>query len=241
MPLVHVTKGLVALDIVREGMITPQPCDDLGESLAYFFYGRPAYRVHGDGAVKQAAASPFAFIFKGDLIDRAQHIHALDTGAFQARLYSHVMMEEMNVGDFSFEQDKSRPNKLIHAVHGTRQKYFRADRAGVAAAEQIATPDEFLVHAYVNLLRSPGRNEADDRIGAIEVALGEAVPLDGALLAVVAPDNLWNETFTAPFLTELASRGVQVLAYCFVHGRSPDYYFAMIEAEVRQFLEPDHL
>jgi hypothetical protein len=241
MPLTHLTKGLLAQDIIRDGLIAPDDCKDLGGVFSYFFYGRPAYRVHGDGAVKQTAASPFAFIFDPKLIERARHIHALDTGAFQARLYTHVMMEEMEVGDFSLEQDRTRPNKLIAAVHGSRRAYFNSDRITVAPAEDIATPDEFLVHAYVNLLHSPGRNEPDDRIGTIEIAIDEPVVLNGLLRAVVSPDNLWNEKFKASFLTKLSSRGVDVLPYYFVHGRAPDYYYAMIETEVRGFLAREHL
>src|SRR6266478_2411608 len=104
MPLTHITKGIGAEDIITAGQISPADCAVFGEPLAYFFYGRPAYRVSGDGAVKIEAACPFCFVFNASLIDKAKAIFAFDTGAFSKRLYNHILVEEMDVEDFSLER-----------------------------------------------------------------------------------------------------------------------------------------
>jgi len=52
MPLTHITKGVVAADIANAGVISPHDDKVFNEPVAYFFYGRPAYRVSGDGAIK---------------------------------------------------------------------------------------------------------------------------------------------------------------------------------------------
>lgn len=72
MPLTHITKGVVAEDIMRCGRIEPVDCPIFCERLAYFFYGRPAYRVSEEGVVKAEALCPFCFIFDPKLIDRAK-------------------------------------------------------------------------------------------------------------------------------------------------------------------------
>jgi hypothetical protein len=233
MPLTHVTKGLVAEDIIRAGSVSTADCPVFGRPLAYFFYGRPAYRVSGDGAIKVEAACPFCFVFDGKLIKKASSIHAFDTGAFEKRLYKHILMDEMNVEDFSLEKDRSRPNRIISAVFSSVDSYFNGDTTAIPTAEQGAEAFEFHARAYLNLLASRGRNEPDDRICTIEVLFGKPVPISGMLKAVVVPHTLWKGGKTAPWLDALHKNGVEIAPYNFVPGRSPDYYQTLLEAAVR--------
>ena len=48
MPLTHITKGIGAEDIIKAGEIKPVDCAVFNQPLAYFFYGRPAYRISED-------------------------------------------------------------------------------------------------------------------------------------------------------------------------------------------------
>jgi hypothetical protein len=102
MPLTHITKALTAADIAKSGYVDLVNCDVFEKPLAYFFYGRPAYRVSGDGAIKIEAACPCCFIFNAKLIDKAEAIFAFDTGAFDKRLYKHMLTDEMAVEDLAF-------------------------------------------------------------------------------------------------------------------------------------------
>jgi hypothetical protein len=237
MPLTHVCKALIGGDIARAGRIEPKDCPVFKRALAYFFYGRPAYRVTGDGAIKIPAACPMCLIFDPDLIHRAQSIHPFDTGAFHARMYSHVMLDEMKIEDFGLGRETDRPNQLISALFGTREAYYDSDPSKIPPGDQVAAPDEFLVHAYLELLRSTGRNEPDDRLGTIEVVFGDPVPLAGNLLAAVVPDILWNDKNKAPWLLDLSATGVDILPFRYAHARHPEYHHAMIETEVREYLE----
>jgi hypothetical protein len=136
MPLTHVTKGIGAEDIIRDGSVNPIDCKVFGEPLAYFFYGRPAYRVSGDGAIKFEAACPYCFIFEPTLIRSAKSIHPFDTGAFEKRLYKHVLVEEMNVEDFSLEQDETRPNRVIASLFPSMRDYFAGDTSKIVHPEE---------------------------------------------------------------------------------------------------------
>src|SRR5687768_13496837 len=138
MPLTHVTKGLIAEDIIRSGNVDVSICTVFNEPLAYFFYGRPSYRVKGDGPIKLEGACPFCFIFDGALIRDARAINALDSGAFSNRLFKHYMMEEMNIEDFGLENDVTRPNRVIGAVFSSLKKYFEGDLKNATALRDQA-------------------------------------------------------------------------------------------------------
>ena len=124
MPLTHITGGIRAEDIIRSGKVDVADCSIFNEPLAYFFYGRPAYRLANEGAVKVEASCPYCFIFDSALIQRAKNMYAFDTGAFSNRLYQRFMDMEMNVEDFSLQTDITRPNKLIAAAFTSLVPYI---------------------------------------------------------------------------------------------------------------------
>jgi hypothetical protein len=235
MPLTHVTKALVAEDIIREDRITPRECSSLGDTLAYFFYGRPAYRANNDAVVKMEAACPYCFLFSEDVVRRAKKIFAFDSGAYQARMYKHVLLDEMELEDFSLETDSSRPNKLIRIAFGSQENYFDGNRAELADPLEVAEAWEYSARAYLELLASPGRNEPDDRICSIEVAFGDPVLLKGSLIAVVVPHTHWRDDGKSPWLHQLEVRGVEIVPYTFIPGRHPEFYQTQMEEAVRQF------
>jgi len=233
MPLTHITKGIRAEDIIRTGNVRVYKDEQITEPTAYFFYGRPAYRVSGDGAVKVEAACPYCFVFDAGLILKAKSIHAFDTGAFANRLYKHILMDEMDVQDFSLEREEKRPNRLIARVFPSMKTYFDGGVTKAATPEKGADAWEFHARAYLQLLASPGRNEPDDRICSIEIVFGDAVPLEGNLKAIVVPHTLWSEDAKAPWLEELNKKGVEIAPYIFVPLRHPEHYHALLETTVR--------
>jgi hypothetical protein len=237
MPLTHITKGVGAEDIIRTGSVATSEGGAFKQPLAYFFYGRPAYRISGDGAVKVEAACPYCFIFDFALIHKADNIHAFDTGAFANRMYKHVLMNEMKVEDFSLECDATRPNRIIARVFSSQRAYFDGDLTKIVPPDQATEPWEFHARAYLQLLVSPGRNEPDDRICSIEVVFGEVVPLVGNLKAMIIPHTLWDNDRRAPWLVALHEKGIEMVPYIFVPGRHPEHYHAHLETAVKDLYE----
>lgn len=234
LPLTHISKSLIAEDIVQSGALEVEMCDVFERPLSYLFYGRPAYKVGGDGPIKLPSACPTCFIFDPSLIDKALSIHAFDTGAFNARLFKHALMEEMRVEDFSLEKDTARLNKLIHAVFGSPENYFDGS-IPEDSIDKKSSKWEFLAQSYLSLLVSKGRNEPDDRIGSIEAIFDTNIPLDPHLRAVIVPHVIWDGGNGAPWLIELSASGVEIIPYHFVPSRNPDYYNALIESEARRY------
>jgi len=235
LPLTHTTKAYTAEGIIRSREVLPQKCPVFDESLSYFFYGRPAYRVSSDNVVQYEAACPYCFIFSPHLIARANRIFPFDTGAYDARLYKHVLIDEMELNDFSLGRQGERIEKIIDAVFPDRLEYFDGNRDAVANPDEAAEAWEMAARAYLKLIRSSGRNEPDDRICSIEVAFSDPVPFANNLLAAVVPHTHWKDGNGAPWLQALAEDNVAIIPYTFVPGRHPEYYQTMMEAQVKRY------
>lgn len=232
LPLTHITRGALAERIARYGAVEPSRCNVLGMETAYFFYGRAAYRPSEAKVIKFEYASPYCFVFDEGLLGQADAIHAFDTGAYAQRSYDHVLTEDMSLEEFNLVGDLRRPNKLAGRVFGTVSAYYDGDRTKIE--DGITQPWEHLAHAYIQLLKSPGRNEPDDRICSIEVAIHESVPLQKYLRAVVVPHTVWTEEARAPWLEDVESDGAKIVTYQFAGGRPPEHCHVQIEAAVRE-------
>ena len=231
LPLTHITRGTLAELIARYGTLEPSPCKVLGKQTSYLFYGRAAYRPSDAKVIKDEFDSPYCFVFDEVLLGRADAIHAFDTGAHHRRGYDHVLTGDMLLEDFNLVGDINRPNKLVARLFGTVSAYFDGDREKIATG--IAQPWEHLPRAYIKLLTSPGRNEPDDRICSIEVAIHESVALRSNLRAVVVPHTMWNGDGHAPWLDDLAREGARIVPYDFVGGQPPEHYHTLLGLAVR--------
>jgi hypothetical protein len=231
LPLTHIAKTIIAEDIVWSDCIRPIKDEVFDEPAAYLFYGRPAYRVSGDGSIKIEAACPFCFVFDSALANTASGIYAFDTVAFSKRMYSRIIMEEMPVDDFSLGTDFRRANRLINCVFRTKDSYLQGDLTNAETLQ--VDPWEFHARAYLDLITSPGRNEPDDRVCAIEFVFNRQIPLSGGVRAVIVPHTLWGSQRAAPWIKELAAKKVEISTYEFIPGRHPDYYCALLETQIR--------
>lgn len=230
LPLTHITRGLRADDIMRDGEIGPGEEDGLGTHV-YLFYGRPAYRSSVDGVIKLESVCPYCFIFSPDVIQQAQSAYAFDTGAFNARMYSHVFSDDFDVEDYEIEPNSNAINRLVKATFGDIEFYLDADRSQLVPPAEGSEPWEMHARAYLELLASPGRNEPDDRICTIEVVFDDAIKLEGSVLAVIAPHTVWNDKTKSPLLQALNKKGVHICPYKFVPGRHPEHYQTLVELE----------
>lgn len=227
LPLTHVAKALVACDIIQDGQITPQSDEVFDQPVAYFFYGRPCYRVSGDGSIKSVAACPLCFVMDPKVANSATAIHAFDTGAFRKRLYSAILMDEMEIEDFGLGDVIGRANKLISSVFGSKDAYIKGDLSHLNNVKYESW--EFHTKAYLDLLMSPGRNEPDDRVSAIEFVFKNPVPIKGSAKAIIVPHILWDSDKRTPWLLQLEEIGIEISTYEFLPGKSPDYYYAQMQ------------
>lgn len=235
LPLTHITRGLTADDVLRSGTVQPNHCDVLNESYAFFFYGRPAYRVGNSEVVKLEVACPYCFLFHPRLLKRANKFYAFDTGAFGNRLFDHVVDEDFEVQDFALSNQPDRLNKLITAAFGERSDYLRGDRTKVRLPEDAAMSHEHAARTYLELLRSPGRNEPDDRVCSLEIVFADPVSLEGDLLAIIAPHTICESAASNPLMQDILTAGVELVPYDFIPNRHPEHYHTLLEIQVIEY------
>lgn len=233
LPLTHIARSVFARQIFKDGSIDTNPCPHFEDKpLAYFFYGRPAYRANQDKTISLEASCPCCFIFDPKILQRAHKVHAFDTGAFFLRMYNHVIDEGFDIAAFEVGRDIERLMRLVSATFNSQQGYFDADKSDLIDVEKGSEAWELEARSYLSLLHSPGRNEPDDRICTIEVTFGDPVLLENDLKAVVVPHTFWTDTTQSPFIEPYHRAGVEILTYRFIPGRTPEYYQTHLEAEV---------
>ncbi|RYZ67628.1 MAG: hypothetical protein EOP09_10715 [Proteobacteria bacterium] len=235
LPLTHISKCVTAQDILVENKIEPQKCKVFDELLVYLFYGRAAYRVAGDGAIKLEAACPVCFVFNSDLLAQAVKIYPFDTGAFDARMYKPFLPDEMAIDDFSISDDVELANQLIQKVFGKLESYISGDASKIGPPDTLCEPGDLHARSYLELASSKGRNEPDDRVCSIEALFDKPIELDKHLHAVIVPHTLWNDATKTAWLSGIEKFGAEILTYEFIPGRLPEYYQSQIEAELKSF------
>jgi hypothetical protein len=61
LPLTHITSAVVGEDIIRDGKVTTKTDSAFGVPLAYYFYGRPAFRLSKEKVIKFELCVHFVF------------------------------------------------------------------------------------------------------------------------------------------------------------------------------------
>jgi hypothetical protein len=232
LPLTHIAKAIIAEDIIRAGIVKPANCEVFKKPISYFFYGKPAYRVGGDGSIKTESACPICFIFKPETIQFAKNVYPFDTGAFAKRLYKAHVLDEMNVEDFQINPKEFQPDLVISALFNNPIDYLKGNSHALKSAEEITASYDFHAKALIGLAASKGRNEPDDRIFCVEIHLEEDLKLAGNLQAIIVPHTLWSTVTPTPWIKTLSLNHVEIETYNFVPNKHPEYYHGQIEAAV---------
>jgi len=241
LPLTHVTKAINLEKIVNGQTLNPSKCKNFQTELLYTFYGRAAYRVGGDGAIRNEALSPVCMVFNGELIERSHDVFPFDTGAYKNRMYKHHLGDELNLKDYAIGDNVELPNQLIQTLYSGVDKYFDADSRVLPERLEITQPSDMSAGVYLDLVKSVGRNEPDDRVGSIEVLLSDSVKLADHLRCIILPDAFDIED-DGDWLKKLRLMGCQIRFYKYVPGKDPEYYHCHLEAELRKFfIENNHI
>lgn len=242
LPLTHVTKAINLEKIIVGKWLKPTHCPNFDEDILYTFYGRAAYRVAGDGVIRNESLSPVCLVFNGELIKRAKNIFPFDTGAYKNRMYKHHFGDELKLDDYSIGTDIELPNQLIQSLYKTVGNYFDADTRIVPPRTEVTRKSDMSAGLYLDLIKSEGRNEPDDRVGSIEVLLQDAVKVADHLRCIILPDAFDVESDDGEWLELIRAMGCQIRFYKYVPGKGPDYYHCHLETELRKFfIEQGHV
>jgi hypothetical protein len=233
LPLVHGSDAFKFLNAIEDGELRPQPCDVfIGESLLYFFYGRPSYRANGDAEPTSLAHYlPILLILKANLARNVRRMFPFDSGAFNRGFYATYLHHGMKIGDFGLEVAASTPGKLITAFFGDPSSYLRAEPRPALDLP----PEQMEAVSFQSIVAARDANSLDSRGAAIEIQSAEPVSLKEHVQAVILPAPFVERGSTA---TKLQALNIQPIPYM-VHGRTrpSEYVTTITDLCYRYYLE----
>lgn len=226
--LTHVTDCARLDSLIQSGKLEPRPCPVFGEELVYLFYGRPAYRRAWDGgATSNLDHARICLILRDDVVTKAHRILPFDSGGFQR--YAGAFHDSLEITDFELESG-DHPLKLVGAFYDSLEGYLLME----PTQPRTFPATQNVIRSYYNLITGGLAEQFDDRCAAIEVQLDDPLPLTGEVLAIVGP----NQIFDDPAVDGLLKLwGAEARGYSITRMFNPPETSAHLFSEVQRFLE----
>ena len=226
--LTHVTDYARLPGLVQSARLEPRKCDLFGEKLIYLFYGRPAYRREWKGeATSNIDYARICLVLRDDVVELAPRILPFDSGGF-AR-YNGAFHDSLEIADFELSLD-THPLKVIGAFYASLEHYWTME----AIQPRTFAATQNVVRSYYQLITGGLAESFDDRCATIEVQLAETLPLAGEVLAVIGPQQMFDDPKVKALVEEW---GAEPRGYRITRMFHPQETSARLAAEVERFLE----
>ena len=236
LPATHITRTIDFEKAILAGELTPRWCETIKKEVVFLFYGRAAYRVNEDGAIRSEALCPVCLVLDPSIIKQLSHLYPFDTGAFARRLYTRALGPGIPFEDFELTHNPRLADKLINGVWQSFEGYLDGDNRTVPSVEKLADVTEMAPRMYLELLKNRMRNEPDDRVGSIEIGVDSSINLKEVLMAVILPDAFDLDVVKeSSWLGKLQATRVDIRFYHYVPGRGPEWYHAHVETELKNY------
>lgn len=232
MPLCHTCDGFAFMHATTNNTISIAPCDKYpGESLAYVYYGRPAYRSDKmkKGASKMPMHFPTCFVLKPEAITNIKRILPFDSGAFKTNLFDNYFHPRHTCEDFQLEPTLDMPGRLVHLYYGSNKQYYHGQ------PEPKTIPEtEFEIKAYCELIRETAVSELDDRASSIELQSDISINLskDNVLLVILPVVFMDDQNIKE---TIINNWGASIRTYS-AHRSRPNEYIALFYEIISEYL-----
>lgn len=231
LPIVHSSESKNLRPIIAAGKIAVTQCDTFtGESLAYFFHGRPSYRKAYDQPKDWQL--PFVLVLKRTCLLNVKRIFPFDSGAF----FSNRLPRYLS--DFKVDGYDVAPNGsaaidlLIDIFFGGDEDYLHA-RA--RPFDEVKHRRKLGVgHSEIQALCAMYNRDqvrADDRAFAIEIQSDQDVAISDHLVGVVMPRPYFDDPELKQRLKDISK--LQVRSYD-VFPLSTEAYMAVIYQQVKE-------
>ncbi|MBP2513805.1 hypothetical protein [Sphingomonas sp. PvP018] len=230
MPLVHATSTTAGAQIIVSGEVRASRCPVYGPELAYFFYGRPAFksfpRMPASGMDEHL---PMCLVMDPALLGQSLRILPFDSGGYDR--YSNHLSGMVQRADFELGPAGDFPLRLVRAFFETNRNYFHQRPTMAPGAIPVSQP---AARAIARLAHDPSLAEDDDRRSTIEIQIDRTVPLATALRAVVGPPALLSDPEVESALDALPH--VRRLEYETYGRHQPSAYTALLYDRVSRHL-----
>lgn len=226
--LTHVTDCARLSGLVASRKLEPRLCDVYGEPLVYLFYGRPAYRrAWSGGATTNLDYARICLILRDDVAAHAHRILPFDSGGFNR--YSGAFHDSLTLADFEI-LPTDHPLKVIGAFYDSLEDYWMME----PVQPRTFPVTQHIVRSYYQLISGGLAEQFDDRCSAIEVQLADTLLLDGQVLAVIGPNQIFDDPKVKAMV---ADWGAEPRGYRVPRMFNPAEVAGRIFSEVERFLE----
>jgi hypothetical protein len=237
LPMVHTTEYFRLPSIQSSNTLQTSACKIFGESLLYFFYGRPAYRDASQiSPTRDMGFYPICFVFRpGTIAKGAKRMYPFDSGASQSGLYEPAIERTAALVDYPVLAVIESARRIVSCFFETDEQYLsNKPRPGMhfSAAESD-------VHSYYKLINGGGDPACDDRYSAIEIQIAGCIDIPPNIMAVVLPTSFLEDD--ALKHTILSVWRAQPLTYSADIGMRPIEYHGTIRHLIREFYRREGL
>lgn len=198
LPLTHVA-DMGQLDRILQSGTLELPKDNspcMDEPRLFAFYGRMAYRIHGqdDGRAHNVnIKKPICVLLHPDLLQEAASLYPFDTGAFIAGIFNDWFssVKDQNERKQTCRNYELQPNadiaaRFVVAFFGTNEAYNNSNP--LITLKKPATCAD--VNAYFAMIQNQGPSKEDDRSSTLEVSFTKIIEMNKKnILCVVLPDD----------------------------------------------------
>lgn len=190
-PWVHSAPSSKLIRIIQDEKLLAMKCNVFkGEKLCYLFVGRAAYKAR-DAENPQAWQLPSVFVMRFDTPPAIKRLYPFDTGAFDRhRMPSYLTAFDLE--NFELGSDPTQIGRLISLYFDTPRRYVDRDSVDEKRIrdEHLLTMSHAEILALGKLYREGSTKNYDDRAAAIEIQIGDDVPLKKEnLLGVIIPEE----------------------------------------------------
>jgi hypothetical protein len=229
--LTHVTDCLNLHGIVQSGELQAQHCDVFKRSLLYLFYGKPAYRPRWNReCTTNLGYARVCFILRDEVTTKANRLLPFDSGAFFSR-YRDAFHDDLEIDAFDVDPTV-HPRKIIAAFYNNFTDYFwMKPRPGM---EFPLTKN--IVDSYYKLITGGLTESFDDRCASIEVQFNESMRLEGQVLAVIGPNQMFEDE---KLMAQINVWGAEPRGYPLPHMFNPMEIGGRLFDEVERFLKDE--
>ena len=232
MPLVHMCDCYTFRQIFTSKKILPTECKVFKKDLAYYFYGRPSYRLSNASQTSNSMSMfPICFIIDSKQLNTIDNAYPFDTGAFEAGLFSSYCHSKSLVSDFKFLQEYDFINKFVGYFYGSNKNYYD----GVTTINKSSIPTMAFELQYLHqLINSANLEDFDDRCQTLEIQTTKEVDITaGGVRAMVLPATLVSDPAISSFLMD---NDIHPITYSSTRC-TPSSLTSIIITEVRKYYE----
>lgn len=234
LPLTHAMDRRRWGDQTQMDSILPdaERCDVYDEYLTYLFYGRPAFRPHGENRPSSKfGLLPVCFILREDAVRAIKRLYPFDTGAHAIGLYDYALSKDCDREVYSLPTSISSAAQCVSAFYESSEKYLLAyPKVGMPSG---VDPD---CEKYIRLITETDELAVDDRVSAIELQVEVPIELKDKVLAVIGPRDieyaLKNDAATIPWYDD----NVEIVTYTAVGRSSPREAFGAMRERALAWL-----